>query len=225
MRNVPVLLIALLANLLIHLYCGFELINSAGNKKNNESPGQTMTTISPDYEFLLFPTEQAAVFKTEKFLTAERIGPLKRAISATHQEINDGAIGLADGGFVPSSTLSYLPDGDSNSYLKSWLEKRTALDPDFGGSWTTLDLSNGHKLVRLKIVDNKHCRSYNYAYETNGKELFKVQPCQLESGVADGMIALLIFSFLVFSALILGFWRFALGAQSMKSRSQSVSKG
>lgn len=183
-------------NLLLHL-AAFIPVGTL-----QESSEIDLSNIPSRYNFLMFPAGTAAIYKTEKFLTSEKVGVLARAVGGEYQEIKNGSVGVMDEGFVRVSDLRYLPEGDPEKYVKDWQDKIASSGYYTAGNWGVKDLANGHKQVALELRDDKHARSHTYSYETDGNKLFSITPVKVASGVAMGAVFLMIISFLFSTSII-----------------------
>ena len=175
---------------------------SVMNLQGAESSTVNLANIPSNYNFLMFPAESAAIYKTEKFVHAEKVSNLNRAIGAEYQEIKNGAVGVSDEGFVPVSDLRYLPEVNAERYVKDWQNKIASSGYYTAGLWDLKDLTNGHKQVTLELRDDKHVRSSTYSYETDGKNLFNISSVRLASGIAMAAVFLLCVRFLFFAGII-----------------------
>lgn len=173
------------------------------------SQGESVPTFEQQpemYKFLVFPTGDNVQIYSDNTLT-KSIGTLDRAVQTNGQEIKEGIVVInlypdKDGlGYVKYSSLSFLPPNNDQKWLQNGQKFVASEYGDLEIEWESSSDSQGSRNVQYTYKDHKHVRSTTYTYITDGKNLARVNPPILKSGVASA--AFLIYDTPVFLILLI----------------------
>ncbi len=136
------------------------------------SPETDIESLSPHFQFLMFPRGEVRLFATRDLTQASTRTMLNRPVSASFAELQSGVIGVVmeSGGrmFAARSDLAFLPVAGADQF-ESW--KRAACPAGTRCSWKAGSAGGGRRMVRLKLEDRKHARSTTFQYVTDGERL------------------------------------------------------
>ena len=136
------------------------------------SPETDIESLSPHFQFLMFPRGKVRLFATGNLAEGSAGGILSRPVSASFAELQSGVIGVVmeSGGrmFAARSDLAFLPVAGADQF-ESW--KQAACPAGTRCSWKAGSAGGGRRMVRLKLEDRKHARSTTFQYVTDGERL------------------------------------------------------
>jgi hypothetical protein len=159
-------------------------------------------SIPSNYSFLMFPKENAEIFRTAALKDGDVVASLNRSVTVEYSEMEQKVVRVVlDGdkeGFVSIASLSFLPLADDKLLLNDWQAKLQAQGYTSGG-WDVKELGNGNREITLRLADDKHARSNTYIYEVGGNKLIKISPIKGDSGV---LWAVVMFRILFVSAIV-----------------------